>query len=389
MKKLQEMFAVLGFLAFLAFPSSDTQLLSQGVVLPRCDSPEAQVAANTALDYINGQQTHGYKYTLNQIEDIKISARPDGTEIYVMELEFLETKCHVLDPTPAALCPVRPKPETAIEADCDVALSKSGGVLSVIAFKCKTETETPDFPCVGCPYLIPFSNPDGAQLVKASLDTFNKDPTLNSVFTLLEVGRVSAQVVSGGHRIVAEYAIIETNCTTPNDVTCVPLNHTVARQGFCHAEGVGLLTTVNCKLFVPEIPLVDVNANLSDPLIPLAPPAPPVLHAHKAGPGFSPDIHGLNHHKMTTLHDPFASGLLPVESAESLEAPVGEPIPGPVGEPIPGPVGEPIPVVPIDESQPLPIDESKPIVKRQAIVPAPPPGFLPVLPRCPSVKVHF
>lgn len=40
--------------------------------LPLCDSPEAEAAAQVALDFINAQHTHGYKYTLNQIEDIKV-----------------------------------------------------------------------------------------------------------------------------------------------------------------------------------------------------------------------------------------------------------------------------------------------------------------------------
>lgn len=39
---------------------------------PLCDSPEAEAAAQVALNIINAQHTHGYKYTLNQIEDIKV-----------------------------------------------------------------------------------------------------------------------------------------------------------------------------------------------------------------------------------------------------------------------------------------------------------------------------
>lgn len=42
------------------------------VLRPQCDSPEAEEAALVAQDYLNGQHTHGYKYTLNRIEDIKV-----------------------------------------------------------------------------------------------------------------------------------------------------------------------------------------------------------------------------------------------------------------------------------------------------------------------------
>lgn len=37
------------------------------------------------------------------------SSQPNGDSIYVLEVELLETNCHVLDPTPLANCTVRPK----------------------------------------------------------------------------------------------------------------------------------------------------------------------------------------------------------------------------------------------------------------------------------------
>lgn len=40
-----------------------------------CDSSESEEAALAALDYLNGQHTHGYKYALNRIEDVKIVSR--------------------------------------------------------------------------------------------------------------------------------------------------------------------------------------------------------------------------------------------------------------------------------------------------------------------------
>lgn len=46
--------------------------VTHNFTLPLCDSPEAEAAAQASLDFINAQHTHGYKYTLNQIEDIKV-----------------------------------------------------------------------------------------------------------------------------------------------------------------------------------------------------------------------------------------------------------------------------------------------------------------------------
>ncbi|KAF4089514.1 hypothetical protein AMELA_G00067200 [Ameiurus melas] len=269
--------------------------------LALCDSPEAEAATQVALDFINAQHTHGYKYTLNQIEDIKIINEVDGTHTYLLELEFLETKCHVHSPKPVPLCDVRTKIETAVEADCDVALSEAGGQFSVKAFKCKTELES-FRPCVGCSFLLPLIDTDGTQLVQSSLEHFNKNHTLNAKFALLDVGRLSSQVVSGGRLLRAEYAIIETNCTSVDDDICVPLDHVVARYGFCHSEAHGLDPKVDCEIF-----LVTKNTTTL--------PAPP------AGPGGSTSTtHGFKHHKLTALHDPDATGLLSAESESAEKA---------------------------------------------------------------------
>uniref|UniRef100_A0A3B3U2R2 Alpha-2-HS-glycoprotein 2 n=1 Tax=Poecilia latipinna TaxID=48699 RepID=A0A3B3U2R2_9TELE len=168
------------------------------ILLPECDSLEAEEAALVAQDHLNAQHTHGYKYALNRIEEIKIhtvvSQQPDGNNTYVMEIELLETDCHVLDPTPVANCTVRPKHLTAIEGDCDVVLKKVAGVLTVLAFKCKTEESREDL-CLGCPTLLLLNHTQGQDFVQTSLIKLNNE-TQNLTYSLLEIGRMSSQVGS-------------------------------------------------------------------------------------------------------------------------------------------------------------------------------------------------
>ncbi|XP_078119880.1 alpha-2-HS-glycoprotein-like [Sander vitreus] len=273
------------------------------VVRPQCDSPEAEEAALVARDYLNTQHTHGYKYALNRIEDIKIHTKPDGENTYVLEIDLLETDCHVLDPTPLANCTVRPKILTAVEGDCDVVLKRVGGALTVTAFKCKTEESTEDL-CVGCHTLLPLNDTTALEFVQASLATFN-NMTVNETYTVMEVGRMSSQVVSGGPIYFAEYVVVEANCI---DDACVPLNDTMAARGICTARGSSTDHTVDCKMFLTLMPVVDVNSTAALPM-------PPAVHVHTGS--LSP-MHGLRHHKLTTLHDPHLSGLLS-ESAESAE----------------------------------------------------------------------
>uniref|UniRef100_A0A3P8PI62 Alpha-2-HS-glycoprotein 2 n=1 Tax=Astatotilapia calliptera TaxID=8154 RepID=A0A3P8PI62_ASTCA len=181
---------------------------------------------------------------------------PDGDE-YDMEVDLLETDCHVLDPLPLANCTVRPKVQTAVEGDCDVVLKKVGGVLKVIAFKCKSEVSTEDL-CLGCPSLLPLNNTDALDFVHASLTTFN-NMTVNTTHVLLEVGRLSSQVRQSGY-------------------------------------------------FLPDIPIVDANSTAAaDPVL------PPVVHVHTHGLSHK---HGHSHHKLTALHNPHQNVLLSAESAE-------------------------------------------------------------------------
>ncbi|XP_041848195.1 alpha-2-HS-glycoprotein-like [Melanotaenia boesemani] len=276
------------------------------VLRPPCDSPEAEEAAMVAQDYLNAQHTHFYKYALNRIEDIKVLKTLNGDDTFVVEVDLLETDCHVLDPTPVANCTVRPKHLTAIEGECDVVLKRVAGALTVTAFKCKTEESTEDI-CLGCPTLLPLNHTLALDFVQASLTKLN-NRSENVTFTILEVGRISSQIVAGGPKYAAEYVVIEANCI--ND-TCVTLNDSMATRGICSAEGLSIDPTVDCKMFSTLMPVLDANSTA----VP-EPALPPLLHVHLGS--LSPK-HGLRHHKLTALHDPQLSGLLSAESAESAE----------------------------------------------------------------------
>ncbi|KAM6920823.1 alpha-2-HS-glycoprotein-like [Lycodopsis pacificus] len=274
------------------------------VVRPQCDSSQAEEAALVAQDYLNAQHTHGYKYALNRIEDIKIYTKADGDDTYVLEVDLLETDCHVLDPTPLANCTVRPKILTAIEGDCDVVLQKVGGVLTVTAFKCTTDESTEDM-CFGCATLLPLNDTTALDFVHSSLATFN-NRTVDVTYAVMEVGRMSSQVVSGGLIYFAEYVVVEANCT---DDACVPLHDATAARGICSAKGLSTDHTVDCNMFSTLVKYPDANS-------PAAPATPSMALKDR---GILSPRHGLRHHKLTALHDPQLSGFLSSESAESAE----------------------------------------------------------------------
>ncbi|KAK5859502.1 hypothetical protein PBY51_021055 [Eleginops maclovinus] len=285
---------------------------------PQCDSPEAEEAALVAQDYLNAEHTQGYKFALNRIEDIKIYTKPDGDKTYKLEVELLETDCHVLDPTPLVNCTVRPKMMTAVEGDCDVVLKRVGGVLTVTAFKCKTEESTEDI-CLGCSTLLPLNDTTALDFVHKSLASFNNFNE-NVTYAVFEVGRMSSQVVSGGLVYLAEYVVVEANCT---EDPCVPLNDAMAARGICTAKGSSIAHSVNCQMFLTMMPVIDANVvdvnstvAVTNSTSAVAPALPPMVHVHTGS--LSPKL-GLRYHKLTTLHNPELSGLLSAESTESDE----------------------------------------------------------------------
>ncbi|RXN27701.1 alpha-2-HS-glyco -like protein [Labeo rohita] len=239
---------------------SRAQGLMPTISLPPCDSPEVEAAALVAQDFLNAQHTHGYKYVLNQIDKVRIVS-------------------------------------TAIEADCDFVVTNATQGLSVVAFKCKTETESED-ECVGCPQLISFNDTNGLQLIETSLDHFNKNNTLNRKFALLEIGRMGSQtqaVDPASNATVRVQQLLHAHTFGPqhnpaiHDLKHHKLTalHDPSASGLLSAESIESseevvvpkeAPIVKREVVAPEVPAADLTVSdkaplLSDPilLVPICP----------------------------------------------------------------------------------------------------------------------
>ncbi|XP_028650397.1 alpha-2-HS-glycoprotein [Erpetoichthys calabaricus] len=331
---------------------------------PPCDSPQVEEAAFAAVKHINSHHYHGYKYVLNRIEKVKMVDKFPHGETYILEMDLLETKCHILNPTPAEACPVRSRAETKVEGDCDVMLSHAAGQFSVIAYKCKSTPDSAEdvmklYP--GQPMLLPLNDTNALQSVTHSLRKFNQVSNETAVFHLMEIGRMSSQVVASltGPTYFSEFAIVETNCTDDvlDQSNCVPLSESTARHGFCSSSvsSVGLANEeliVNCDIYpaqgppifnVPAAPLdpalsavplgplepagpvappgPDGNAASLLPAIPVVPAAPAVHHHHHhphSNVGTGTGVHGFKHHGLGHAFDPAASPF--ISSSEEMIA---------------------------------------------------------------------
>uniref|UniRef100_A0A8C8ATJ2 Alpha 2-HS glycoprotein n=1 Tax=Otus sunia TaxID=257818 RepID=A0A8C8ATJ2_9STRI len=176
-----------------------------------CDDPESEAAAEVAVSYINGHSHHGYKFALNRIENIRVLPQGLNNDIIFLELDLLETRCHILSPTPLANCTVRSFTEHAVEGDCDVKLQKLDGKLSVVGSKCHSHADSSEDIlrlCPDCPLLESLNNTDVLATVTAALNDHNSKTT-DAYLRLLEIGRPSVYteyLFSGNCAVLAKEA---------------------------------------------------------------------------------------------------------------------------------------------------------------------------------------
>ncbi|NXQ32227.1 FETUA protein, partial [Alaudala cheleensis] len=264
-----------------------------------CDDPESEAAAEVAVNYINGHSHHGYKFALNRIEDIRVVPQGPNNELIFLELDLLETKCHILSPTPLANCTVRSFAEHAVEGDCDVKLQKVDGTLSVLASKCHSHADSSEDivkVCPDCPLLTSLNNTEVLETVSAALNDYNSKTT-ESYLRLLEIGRAKIQY-HPGHAVVTEFAVGATNCSAQeakaNVGACQLLPEDQSNFGFCTAVMVKRPSQdlqVDCELYGHQVPAPDI------PLLP-----------RDTSAGLAPSAAGFTNHNLRLAHNnPVAS----------------------------------------------------------------------------------
>ncbi|XP_044111061.1 alpha-2-HS-glycoprotein [Neovison vison] len=247
---------------------------------PNCDDPETEQAALAAVDYINNRVLRGYKHTLNQIDKVRVWPRRPMGEVFELEIDTLETTCHVLDPTPLANCTVRQLTEHAVEGDCDLRVLKQDGQFSVLFAKCDSSPDSAEDVrrlCPGCPLLAPLNDTKVVHAVDVALTAFNAQSN-GSYFQLVEISR--AQFVPLPQSTYVEFAVAATDCAAKDVTDPAKCNLLAEKQnGFCKAtltEKVGGEdVAVTCTVFQtqPLPPQPQPGDAVADPAVPAPSPA--------------------------------------------------------------------------------------------------------------------
>ncbi|XP_060098622.1 alpha-2-HS-glycoprotein [Heteronotia binoei] len=229
--------------------------------VPGCDDPEAEHAAAAALNHINQHMKHGYKFDLNRIEKfVQHERRPHG-KIVDLELDLLETTCHIVDPRPVENCTVRDRMNHAVEGDCDVKMIEINGQYKVVHTKCHSSPDSREDLAKLCPDCSPLSSLNDTDVVNtahAALAEFNAENTTQEHYMLLEISRGQHLHLARGVHI--EFAIVNTNCSAQHAKEHVDDCHVATGEhlhyGFCKAsfhksvaEGTPDHHEVHCDVF--------------------------------------------------------------------------------------------------------------------------------------------
>ncbi|NWS65632.1 FETUA protein, partial [Crotophaga sulcirostris] len=269
-----------------------------------CDDPESEAAAEFSVNYINSRSHHGYKFTLNRIENIRKISQGPNNDIVFLELDLLETTCPILSPTPLENCTVRSFAQHAVEGDCDVKLQKLDGKFSVLASKCHSHADSSEDVlqvCPDCPLLASLNNTEVLTAVTTALNDHNSKTT-DAYLRLLEIGRANIQYAPA-HIVSVEFAVAATNCSAEdakdNVEACQLLPDDQSNFGFCKATMVKQPSqdlSVDCLLYGHQVPTSDPGVTYSHP-------------GYDISAGLGPAVvQGFINHNLRLSHNnPFAS----------------------------------------------------------------------------------
>ncbi|KAA0712519.1 Antihemorrhagic factor cHLP-B [Triplophysa tibetana] len=219
----------------------------------KCQEDQDNNATRVAEQFINNHHRHGYKFKFVSLDGRTAEGKADACEV-VLKMTLMETECHIVNPKPLDQCNIRLESETSVTAKCNVTIYSVEGKAAVKCYICGTEPASHELlvkKCPDCLTLLPLHDPQGLETVKIALQKFNKESNQTSYFKLVEVGRISSQMLSR-QSFFAEFTIVETDCPNKqaSPEACKALCMDQARYGFCKSCKVqDLEPTVECEVF--------------------------------------------------------------------------------------------------------------------------------------------
>ncbi|XP_047442142.1 fetuin-B [Mugil cephalus] len=254
-----------------------------------CNDKAVEKLSRLAVTYINEDRTEGYKFALNRIANVHLHAQGPAGNVYYLDLDVLETKCHTGSPKPWKRCDVRPFMETQISGNCNTTiLHTPEGYSYLYSYDCALVPDPPEKlqqTCPTCPQLLSVDSPEAMIAARVTLDSYKRKSMLGAQLGVKKITRAAARTRPTKASFV-EYTVQDCPEGVTERGTCqrLTINSDTQTAGFCTGSVHGDVNVqpdvqVSCEMF--KIQNVDVlqpvkpqvHDLLPEPEIPTFPPA--------------------------------------------------------------------------------------------------------------------
>ncbi|XP_003452404.2 fetuin-B [Oreochromis niloticus] len=262
-----------------------------------CNDKAVEKLSRLAVTYINEDRREGYKFALNRIANVHLHAQGPAGNVYYLDLEVLETKCHTGSKKPWKRCDVRPFMETQISGNCNTTiLHTPEGYSYLYSYDCALVPDSPEKLqqiCPTCPLLLSVDSPEAMTAARVTLVSYKRTSTLAAGLGVKKITRAAAKSVPVKATFV-EYTVQECPEGVTERGTCqrLTLDSDTETAGFCTGSVHGDMNTdpdvqTSCEMF--KVQNVDVLRPVQPqghdlPENPAIPTFPPVI----GGPGNDP-----------------------------------------------------------------------------------------------------
>ncbi|XP_008297894.1 alpha-2-HS-glycoprotein [Stegastes partitus] len=252
-----------------------------------CNDKAVEKLSRLAVTYINEDRTEGYKFALNRVANVHLHAQGPAGNVYYLDLDVLETKCHTGSPKPWKRCDVRPFMETQVSGNCNTTiLHTPEGYSYLYSYDCALVPDPPEKlqqTCPTCPLLLPEDSPKAVTAARVTLSQYKRQSTLGAGLGVKKIMRAAAQTVPVKATFV-EYTVQECPEGITERGTCqrLTIESDTETAGFCTGSVHGDMNAdpeaqVSCEMFkiqnVDHLrPVQPQGHDLPQPAIPTFPP---------------------------------------------------------------------------------------------------------------------
>ncbi|XP_066181908.1 kininogen-1 isoform X3 [Sylvia atricapilla] len=180
-----------------------------------CDDPDVFKAVDAALKKYNEDRATGNQFALYVVMEAKRTAGPDP-QFYV-KYRILESTCTPEENKHWQHCHYKVSAE-AKTGECTARVHMNDAEKTTnVSQECKifsdvSKIKLTEAPCLGCFHQISSDGSEVSEILKKTIQNFNKHSDEVALFKLVEITEAKRQVVAGWNYII-KYKIEETNCS--------------------------------------------------------------------------------------------------------------------------------------------------------------------------------